>query len=153
MTLVLDSSVLFSIQDLPSEDCVTVPGVWDELRRYKDLRVQYWEGFLRTSSPGDEARRKVLETAELSGDAGRLSPTDIDLLALALELGALLMTDDYSMQNVAKLLDVKYTAVGVKGIKKVWRWKYSCIGCGHTENRRLAECPICGSEMRSVRSR
>ncbi len=153
MTLVLDSSALFSMQDLPGEDCVTVPGVWDELRRHKDPRAAYWGGLLRTASPSDEALAVVRGAAEDSGDQGRISSTDSELLALAWELKAPLLTDDYSMQNVARAIGVRCIAVGAEGIRKVWRWRYRCQGCGRSEESDLGDCPVCGSRMRSVRKR
>ena len=153
MTLVLDSSALFSMQDLPGEDSVTVPGVWDELRRYNDPRVDYWEGLLRTASPGEASLAEVRGAAEGSGDLGRLSTTDVELLALAWELGARLLTDDYSMQNTARIIGVSCVTVGAQGIKKVWRWRYRCLGCGRSEERDMGECPVCGSRMKSVRAR
>ncbi len=153
MTLVLDSSALFEMQDLPGDDCVTVPGVWRELERHGDKRIAYWEGILRTSSPSEGSLSEVRKAASGSGDSGRLSETDIELLALALELGSPLLTDDYSMQNTARLIGVECIPVAAKGIKKVWRWRYRCLGCGKTYNDDIKECPVCGHGLKSVRGR
>ncbi len=153
MTVVLDSSALFEMQDLPDEDCVTVPGVWVELARHKDPRIAYWEGILRTSSPGTEPMEKVRKAAERSGDSGRLSDTDTELLALALELDSVLLSDDYSIQNIARLIGVECVPVASKGIKKVWRWAYRCKGCGKMYTEAKAECGVCGHGLKSVRRR
>ncbi len=153
MTVVLDSSALFEMQDLPGEDCVTVPGVWVELKRHRDPRVTYWEGILRTSSPGQDAMETVKKAAERSGDSGRLSETDTELLALALELDSVLLSDDYSMQNIARLIGVECVPVATKGIKKVWKWAYRCKGCGKMYAADKAECDVCGHGLKSIRKR
>ncbi len=153
MTVVLDSSALFEMQDLPDDDCVTVPGVWLELKRHKDPRIAYWEGILRTSSPGPGSMAKVERAAERSGDSGRLSATDTELLALALELDSVLLSDDYSMQNIAQLIGVKCVPVATRGIKKVWKWAYRCKGCGKMYDSDKTECDVCGHGLKSVRRR
>lgn len=153
MAVVLDSSALFEMQDLPEDDCVTVPGVWVELRRHKDPRIVYWEGILRTSSPGPDSVDRVRSAALHSGDAGRLSETDVELLALALEMGSPLLSDDYSMQNIARLIGVECSPVATKGIKKVWRWSYRCTGCGKAYGEDKKECDVCGHSLKSVRKR
>jgi UPF0271 protein len=82
----------------------------------------------------------------------------MQLLALALELKTegytpQIVTDDYSIQNLAAYLGIVYRPVGMKGIKRVLKWKYKCIGCGRIFDEKIKECPICGSSLRSVRSR
>lgn len=46
MKYVLDSSALFSMQDLPNGVLYTVPGVISELKKYKDPRLKYWDEFI-----------------------------------------------------------------------------------------------------------
>lgn len=152
--LVLDTSALFSMEDLPpgSEAFVT-PSVVSELEKYKDRRLERWGDLLRTSEPTSTAIKKVKEAAQRTGDAGRISSTDLDVLALALDMEAVLLTDDYSIQNLAAYLGIVYRPVGMKGIKRVLKWKYKCIGCGRIFDKEIKECPICGSSLRTVRSR
>jgi UPF0271 protein len=152
--LVLDTSALFSMEDLPpgSEAFVT-PSVVSELEKYKDRRLERWGDLLRTSEPTSAAIKKVKEAAQRTGDAGRISSTDLDVLALALDMEAVLLTDDYSIQNLAAYLGIVYRPVGMKGIKRVLKWKYKCIGCGRVFDEKIKECPICGSSLRTVRSR
>ncbi len=153
MVLILDSSALFSMENLPDDDCVCPPGVIDELTKYKDPRLQYWEGMLKVSDCSQDCLDKVKEEARKSGDLGRLSPVDMTVIALGLELGGTVLSDDFSIQNVCSRLDIHYRPVGTNGIKKVEKWNYQCIGCKRWYKEKMDDCPICGSPMRAHRKR
>ena len=71
---------------------------------------------------------------------------------MAIDLIGIIRTDDYSIQNLARVLGLKYKTVGFKGIKEVIHWKYRCRGCGRIFDKNMPDCPICGSQLRSVRS-
>jgi UPF0271 protein len=154
MTRVLDTSALLTGRQFPGE-LTTVPEVLLELSRHG--MTPQLEAILNTHvrvlSPGKESLDRVRAVSEGTGDARRLSPTDVALVALALESGASLVTDDYSMQNVARALGVPYETVGEKGISEVWRWTYRCTGCGKTWPDWHDECPICGSSLKTARPR
>jgi len=149
---VADTSALFAMQDLP-EDVTIPPGVMDELKRYDDPRVTYWESLIKITHPSKASTEEVQRVARGTGDIGRLSPVDISVLAVAKDVSGVILTDDYSIQNVARLMGLEYKAVGAKGIKKVIRWDYRCIGCGKRFKEDLKECPICGSGLKSVKRR
>ncbi len=152
--LVLDTSALFSMEDLPQDAEVFVtPSVLEELRKYKDRRVERWGDLLRTSEATTSSIKKVREAAERTADAGRVSPTDVEVLALAIDLEAVVLTDDYSIQNLAAHIGIPYRTVGLKGIRKVLKWRYKCTGCGRVFDKDMPECPVCGSKLRTVRSR
>jgi UPF0271 protein len=152
--LVLDTSALFSMEDLPRDaDVFVTPSVLEELRKYEDRRVERWGELLRTSEASKASIKKVREAAGRTGDIARVSPTDVEVLALAIDLGAILLTDDYSIQNLAAYLGVPYRPVGLKGIRKVLKWRYKCTGCGRVFDKEMPECPVCGSPLRTVRSR
>ena len=85
-------------------------------------------------------------------DSIRLSSVDIDLLALAKDMDATILTDDYSIQNTAKFLGIKYKAVGLKAIKKLVKWNYKCLGCGKVFDKEMPDCPVCGSKLRTTRA-
>jgi len=151
--LILDSSALFSMEQLPEEEHLCPPGVVDELRRYDDRRLELWGDLLKTSDCTKGSVDKVSATAEKSGDIGRLSPVDITVLALGLDTGGTILSDDYSIQNVAKLMGIPFRSVGTKGITKVEKWNYQCIGCRKWFKEKTSECPICGSGMKACRKR
>ena len=153
MVIVLDSSALFSMEDLPDGDCVCPPGVVDELRKYKDRRLDLWGDMLRVSDCSPESMEKVKEEARKSGDLGRLSPVDLTVIALGLDLDGIVYSDDYSIENVCTRLGIQYRPVGTGGIKKVEKWNYQCIGCKKWYKEKMDECPICGSPMKAHRKK
>ena len=153
MKYVLDTSALFSMEDLPEGEVFVTSSVVKELEKFKDRRLERWGELLRTSEPTSASIKKVKEAARKTGDSGRVSPTDVEVLALAIDMEATLLTDDYSIQNLAAVLSIPYKSVGMRGIKKVFKWKYRCSGCGRVYDVQHEECPTCGSALRSVRSR
>ncbi|MFA6642760.1 MAG: hypothetical protein WCS40_05120, partial [Methanomethylophilus sp.] len=151
--LVLDSSALFSLDQLPEEDSVCPPGVVKELTKYKDPRLALWGDLLHVSECTKVSVAKVEEAARKTGDIGRLSPVDITVLALALDVHGTVLTDDYSIQNTARVLGIPYRAVGQAGITRKEKWNWQCTGCGKWFKEKYDECPICGSPLRSHRKR
>jgi UPF0271 protein len=155
--LVLDASVLLEGMALPQGmRCLVTPSVVDEVSKGGPGRTM--EGMLAAGlevrSPGPKAVVRVEEAARRSGDHRRLSRADVDSLALALELGALLVTDDYSMQNTASGLGIPWRGHLQSGIREELKWKLKCRGCARTfgddETGASDECPICGSPLRQV---
>ena len=59
-----------------------------------------------------------------------------------------LISDDYSIQNVANVLGIECIPMEQRGIKKVYYWKYKCRGCGKVYDRHIKECQICGKELK-----
>jgi UPF0271 protein len=153
MTLILDTSALFSMEDLPHDDFVVPEGVIGELRRYKDHRLDRWEDLLRVSECTKPSLKKVEDAATKSGDIGRLSDVDLSVIALAVDLNGIVLTDDYSIQNVCKIMGIEYRPVGTDGIKKIEKWNYRCNGCGKWYKEKMNDCPICGSSMKACRKR
>ena len=94
--------------------------------------------------------------AVATGDLTRLSPVDLEVLALALSTGQKLFTDDYSLQNVCRHLGHPFESVSNKRSRELWSWELKCIGCRATrkvETKQEAECDVCGSPMKVKRSR
>jgi UPF0271 protein len=140
------------MEDLP-DDHVCPPGVVDELLRYNDPRIGRWGDLLRVSDCTAASVTLVRDAAKKSGDIGRLSDVDISVIALALDLGGTVLTDDYSIQNVSRILGVGYKPVGTPGIRKVEKWNYRCNGCGKWFKENVTECPVCGHSSRPYRKR
>lgn len=74
MVLILDSSALFAMENLPEEGSLCPPGVIEELRRYKDGRLDLWGDLLRVSDCTKASEEKVKAAAKKSGDLGRFRP-------------------------------------------------------------------------------
>ena len=153
MVIILDSSAIFSMENLPDEDCVCPPGVIKELTKYKDPRLELWGDMLRVSDVSESSVILVQEEAKKSGDLGRLSPVDITVIALGLELEGTVLSDDFSILNVCARMGIKNRSVGTAGIKKIEKWNYQCIGCKKWFKEKSEECPICGSPMRAHRKK
>lgn len=149
--LVLDSSAFFSMDNLPDEDHVCPPGVIRELENHGDPRLALWGDMVRVSDCTEASLKAVEEAARKSGDLGRLSPVDMTVLALALDMNGTIWSDDYSIQNVARIMGIGFKPVGMKGIQKVVKWNYRCLGCGKWYKERMPECPICGAGMKACR--
>lgn len=157
MRYVLDATALRSGAAVSGEsECHTTPSVLGEVKRgaaSKRLALLLESGNLRVSEPNDRHLDAVKKAASETGDLTRLSGTDLDILALALELGAKLLSDDYSVQNVARVLGVEIICTAEAGIREVFVWGFRCRGCGRRYENKMAECPVCGSEVRTVRKR
>ena len=155
--LVLDASVILEGMALPQgEVCMVPPSVRDEVSEGAPGRTM--EGMLaaglQVREPSAGAVARVRDAASGTGDDARISDADVDCIALALEAGGVLVTDDYSMQNTAGALGVPWRGYQQRGITEEVRWGWRCRGCG----RRFAEdeggkgeCPVCGSGLRQVR--
>jgi len=153
---VLDTSVLYYGKDLPAGyELVISPGVVRELER--EGMAQRLELLLatrvRVSSPSKRSLAKVESESKRTGDSTRLSETDKEILALALDLGYQLLTDDYSIQNLATVLGVPYRGFDQKGITKVLEWESVCTGCGKTLGPSVGECDVCGRPTKMRRKR
>jgi len=154
MRVVLDTSGLFGLEQLPPDwEAFVTEGVLAELRRYGDRRAETLIPLLKVSQATSGSLAVVREAAGATGDSSRLSRTDMEVLALAYELKAPLVTDDYSIQNLAAVLKVEYIPRNMKGIAKVVRWNYLCTGCGRVFRESHPDCPVCGSPLRTTRRR
>ncbi|MDK2854314.1 MAG: endoribonuclease Nob1 [Thermococcaceae archaeon] len=92
---------------------------------------------------------KRLKTRNQTGELGELSEADIEILALAYELKGEIFTDDYNLQNIATFMGLRFRTLK-RGIKKIIKWRYVCIGCGKKFETQPPEniCPDCGSKVR-----
>ncbi len=151
----MDASALLSGKPPPLARLIVPASVLGEVRkRGRDQRaVEYLSdtGRLDVREPSPQARARARDAAARTGDAARLSPADLDVVALALDLGARTATDDYSIQNVCTALGVAFVPMLQPGIREVIEWTYRCIGCRRTFETETKECPVCGSPVKSGR--
>ena len=153
---VLDTSVLYYGKDLPQGfECVITPGVVRELdKEGMSARLELLMATrVRVSSPSERSLRKVSEESEKTGDSRRLSEADKELLALALDLGYELITDDYSIQNLARAMGIPARGFDQKGIAEVFEWQAKCKGCGKLFPADVRVCDVCGTETRTRRKK
>lgn len=154
MKYVLDTSAILSGKDLPADcELFSSPKILEEIKhgRMKRQLDFLLESGLKVFSPSEKTLAEVALAAERTGDAARVSDADLEILALAMELGAVLLTDDYSIQNLASELDVKYKGIAQKGITKTLKWRIRCTGCGRYWEKMHESCPVCGSQLKTTR--
>ncbi len=96
----------------------------------------------------------VSDVIQKSGDVLRLSDIDKNLVALAFRLKRIhlkpqVVTDDYSMQNVLKIVGIPYKSVLTDGIKEIYGWVKICKGCKkhYPPDYAFDECEICGTRI------
>ncbi len=147
MKKVLDSPAFFSSLTLSGE-LYTTPLVVAELR---DLRSKVrldllTESGLQVREPGREARARVEEAAQRIGEGEALSEADLEVLALAVEIGGGIVTDDYALQNAAYRMSVPVIPLLQKGARR-FTWQYRCTGCGRSYGE-PGECPVCGAPIK-----
>ncbi len=157
---IIDTSAILSGKPIIMVDAaiVTTPGVSDEFspggRDFRTFELLKETG-LTVRIPSKDAINTVKKIAQETGDDRRLSIADIEIVALAIDINkepdqeAIILSDDYSIQNVASTLDVRYQGFLQKEITKKFKWVSRCPGCGKQFNEIKKICPICGTVTKS----
>ena len=154
MAFVLDATAIRSGMTIAGDEWFTTPSVINEVklgRQGRSLEILQ-EIAIKVMEPDDDFIKIIEETAKSTGDFDSLSKTDMEILALALNLKATLISDDYSVQNVASVLKIPYKT-DLAGIRKTIIWTYRCKGCGKYYEKKQPDCPICGSEIRRTKKK
>lgn len=135
----------------------TTAGVILEIKDLKSkivLQSAIENGCITIKDPSPEGVRELETVLRESGDILRLSDVDKNIVALAVTLKnegfkPTLVTDDYSMQNVLKIIGMPYRSVLTEGIKKIIGWVKICKGCKkeYPPEYQFDECEICGSRI------
>ncbi len=158
--MVLDTSAFIAGFD-PfgiGEEQVTTPKVEEEIRDSLTLlrfSTAIEIGKLKIMVPSQEFLDKAKVYATSVGDSFFLSETDMQLLAVALELKAAgknpqIVTDDYSIQNVATQMGLGFVSLATFGIRRLLTWIRYCPAC-HKEypaNFKAKTCRICGTDLK-----
>jgi len=110
---------------------------------------------LKIKQPNVEFVDKVREASKRVGNALSLSEADQQVLALALQLkcagySPLIVTDDYSIQNVANQLGVEFAPLMTFGIRFRLHWILYCPACHkkYPSDYRLKVCEVCGTVLK-----
>jgi UPF0271 protein len=114
MRKVLDASAFINASMLEKAECFTTPDVIAELKDIKSkslAEVAIGQGMLSVRSPSPESIRKVIGKALDVGSEKILSTADLSVMALALELDAVVVTDDWTLQNLAAHFGIPYEGV------------------------------------------
>ncbi|MHA1728202.1 MAG: NOB1 family endonuclease [Promethearchaeota archaeon] len=168
--MVLDAGPLISGIDLSylgsSAYCYSSSAIIDEVRNRtarQKVDIFILDGSLKVVDAPPQYSVNIKRKARMSGDLKSLSIADIEILALCLFLSESfkfrfnttspkleLITDDYSIENVAALLGIKFYSYKQQGIKSYKKWEIYCPGCHKIYNPDYlgTECPVCGEIMK-----
>jgi endoribonuclease Nob1 len=159
--IILDTSAFVAGFDpfLLNECQVTVPKVEKEIKQDSMVKMRFntaiESGIVKVNVPSKEFQAKTEAVANRAGDSFKLSETDKQLLALALELKESghrpqIVTDDYSIQNVATQLGIEFVSLATFGIKRLFEWIRYCPACykQYPADMKSNECQVCGTTLK-----
>jgi endoribonuclease Nob1 len=154
---VLDASAFINGFDLESNNNYTAPEITQEVKDFESkltLDMAINDGRLIIQDVDEKYIKEVNEVISESGDVLRLSNPDKKLIALALMLkdegkNVKVVSDDYTIQNTLKIINIPYRGIITEGIKGIYNWKKVCEGCKKEfdESYRFDDCDVCGSKV------
>jgi len=111
-------------------------------------------GIIKVVKPNAEFSFLAMDKARATGDLSVLSNADISLLALALQFShegrqPIVLTDDYALQNILKILNIPVKPIFGRKIKEVIIWKKVCSICGtkYPQSYKGGRCRECGGVL------
>jgi UPF0271 protein len=159
--LVLDTSAFIAGFDPNNvtEKVYTVPDVGQELSSnslsYTRFKAAIEIGKLHLRVPAQASLGRVKEFSKIVGDVLFLSSVDLQVLALAFELknageDPLIVTDDYSIQNVANQIGVQFAPLMTFGIRYRLDWIMYCPACyrKYPTDYKNKSCEVCGTKLK-----
>ena len=159
--MVLDTSAFIAGFDPLSivDDVYSVGAVEVELASgslpWVRFKTAVENGKLKLKAPTVEFLDRVKESSRDVGDMFFLSDVDLQVLALALELKSagnepFIVTDDYSIQNVANQLGLEFAPLMTFGIRFRLHWIRYCPACRrkYPPDYKHKKCEVCGTELK-----
>ena len=154
---VFDASAFINGFKPTSKYNYTVPEITAEIKDFES-RLLYDsavdDGILIVQDVDRKFLEKTEENISKSGDVLRLSLPDKKIIALALMLidegkTVKVISDDYTIQNTLKIMDIPYSGIITEGIKEIYNWKKVCQGCKKEfeESYPFDDCDVCGSKI------
>lgn len=159
MVDVADTSALLAWPPARVSTSFAVPSQMAEVVKFSPERGMLYESQgPQWTQPSPESIEAAKNMGAATGDLPQLSSVDIELLALCIEMSAILHTDDYRMQNVAGSAGIVWKPVTQKGISSGWTWELQCTGCGKKKGVpsgevTIEDCENCGSPRKLKRKR
>lgn len=154
---ILDASAFINGFEINSGHNYTVPEITEEIKDFES-RLKFdtaiAQGLIIVQDVASRYTSCVNDIISSSGDILRLSLPDKKLIALAYMMSeegknVTVITDDYTIQNTLKILNIPFSGVITEGIKEIYNWKKVCEGCKKEfdENYPFDDCEICGSKI------
>jgi len=159
--IVLDTSAFIMGYNPTSvdEEQYTTPLVFNELDPKSSIRlrlnVAVETGKIKLQSPKYRFIRRIKSLSGEAGDLRHLSDIDMQILALSLELSErgvnpLVVSDDYSVQNIADQLGLEYRSLATFGIRYRFKWALYCPACHrkYPQGCKNNRCEVCGTLLK-----
>lgn len=168
--LVLDAGPLIGgiNPNILNDLCYTTNAVVNEVKNKQSrrkLETILYGSQLRIIEPSDISVSIVEDIASKTGDLKSLSDQDLGILALSYQLlkefqddtgmdleniPLRLLTDDYSLQNVATKCKIKAKSYRSQGIKGYIQWETYCPSCYrmYDSSKFGSECLTCGDVLK-----
>ncbi len=134
---------------------LATPRIVDEMRDFRsrmlvESAIKY--SLLEVREPAESSLQRAKQEAEKLG-LTKLSEADFSIIALAWELRRqpiLVITDDYSVQNVLSVLGIAYAPVLMEGISSEIYFQKSCPVCAkeYPKGSTETECENCGAKLK-----
>jgi UPF0271 protein len=154
---VLDASAFINGFKITSDNNFTVSEITTEIRDFEsklafDMALE--EGKVIIQDVPSQYVDEVEGIISNSGDILRLSSPDKKLISLAYMLceqkkNVKVISDDYTIQNTLKIMNIPYSGVLTEGIREIYNWKKVCEGCKkeYDTDYPFEDCEICGSRI------
>ncbi|MEM1696395.1 MAG: nucleotide-binding protein [Desulfurococcaceae archaeon] len=110
-------------------------------------------GLVKVVKPEKKYVEKATAIASSTGSIHKLSRTDIDVAALALQLvdngaNVVVITDDYELQNLLRSVGISFKPLRTTGIRALKLYRSFCPVCGYVPSSPSENiCPLCGSKI------
>lgn len=159
--LILDSSAFINLKELLQLDYTfySVYGIESELKS-SDAKLIYDLALLNDRlnlvTPSQKSVKYIEKISRKTGDFQELSDIDILIIALSWEIKSenqyipIVLTEDYSIQNVLTILEIKFKSIIEKGISNLIIWENYCPHCGkiYDIDPNLKRCLICDIKLK-----
>ena len=162
---ILDSSALLSVQQVltffsdtdehASNTFLTTADIISELKdQISKLRVESMisSQALFVKDVEKQSLEFIDNYCKQIGNFERLSYQDRSILSLAWQehqkdntSDVIILSDDYEIQNTAKIIKLQFKPVKSKGISYSAKFKKFCMACGEVLDEEDTFCPECGS--------
>ena len=154
---ILDASAFIGGFEAQNSLNFTISEISEEVKDLKSKMIfnqAINDNNLFIKEPTESAMEYLTKVISDSGDSLRLSAPDKKLIALGIDFlndkkNVKIVTDDYSIQNVLKILNIPFQSVLTEGIHEIYNWKKICQGCKkeYHDNYKEDVCEICGSKI------
>jgi UPF0271 protein len=141
MAPVVDTNVFVRGRNQPFKEAVTIPEVMEEIKSEKG-KQNFNTVSISVKEPSENSLEQV--SSESASINSPTSEVDERLLALALDEGSRIITDDKALQNLAMHLGVEFESYMADEVAEKRSWEMVCENCGNKVSG--SKCPECGSE-------